>query len=397
MTDRSFPIVDAAPVCPFVAFDEDRDQRAENPDHRHRCYADERPAPRALAHQAAYCLSSSFPACPTFQDWARREAATPRPAAIADGHAGEAPRRNPPAEWMTPPAWRGAPAEDRPDAAGASRSSSADAWRGSSPPGRRDEGLAASPAYRLASGHSADTAWRADFDRVDDEDGDSIDDSASRRGPAGAGGYAGGVAAGAAAAGTLGAGASRAGAAGGAGAAGFGAPGGAAGVARAPGFAAGGAAPDGRRGDPDVSAPSWERPRRFEAYPTLKTRVGLPNVPRVVPIAAGVVVAAIILFLLPGFFFGKPAGVASSPSPAASALASAAAEVTPAPAPSALTYTVAKGDTMSKIAAKFHVSLADLVAANKAKFPDPNKIVVGSVLIIPGSVPSSLPGASTGQ
>jgi LysM repeat protein len=125
--------------------------------------------------------------------------------------------------------------------------------------------------------------------------------------------------------------------------------------------------------------------------------VGLPNVPRVVPIAAGVVVAAIILFLLPGFFFGKPAGVASSPSPAASALASAAAEVTPAPAPSALTYTVAKGDTMSKIAAKFHVSLADLVAANKAKFPDPNKIVVGSVLIIPGSVPSSLPGASTGQ
>ena len=74
--------MDGAPACPFVAFEDDRDARATAPDHRHRCFAEARPAPRALAHQEAYCLSSAFPVCPTFQDWARREAATARAAQI---------------------------------------------------------------------------------------------------------------------------------------------------------------------------------------------------------------------------------------------------------------------------------------------------------------------------
>src|SRR5512143_3802105 len=81
MTERGLPIVGGAPACPFVAFVDDRDERATSPDHRHRCYAEASPAPRALAHQEAYCLSSSFPVCPTFQDWARREAARSRDAA----------------------------------------------------------------------------------------------------------------------------------------------------------------------------------------------------------------------------------------------------------------------------------------------------------------------------
>src|SRR5215217_5768900 len=78
MTDRGLPIVGGAPACPFVAFEDDREARATSPDYRHRCYAEVRPAPRALAHQEAYCLSSAFPVCPTFQDWARREAARAR-------------------------------------------------------------------------------------------------------------------------------------------------------------------------------------------------------------------------------------------------------------------------------------------------------------------------------
>ena len=82
MTDRGLPIVDGAPACPFVAFEDDRDGRGQAPDHRHRCFAEPRPAPRALAHQEAYCLSSAFPVCPTFQDWARREAATARAAQL---------------------------------------------------------------------------------------------------------------------------------------------------------------------------------------------------------------------------------------------------------------------------------------------------------------------------
>jgi len=83
MTDRGLPIVDGAPACPFVAFEDDRDARATAPDHRHRCFAEARPAPRALAHQEAYCLSSAFPVCPTFQDWARRESARARDEAQA--------------------------------------------------------------------------------------------------------------------------------------------------------------------------------------------------------------------------------------------------------------------------------------------------------------------------
>ena len=39
----------------------------------------------ALAHQAAYCLAAAFPACPTFADWARREAAPPAERRSSDG------------------------------------------------------------------------------------------------------------------------------------------------------------------------------------------------------------------------------------------------------------------------------------------------------------------------
>src|SRR6478735_9475697 len=78
MTERALPGMDGAPACPFVAFGDDREGRSTSPDHRHRCFAESPPAPRAVAHQEAYCLSSAFPVCPTFQDWARREAAHAR-------------------------------------------------------------------------------------------------------------------------------------------------------------------------------------------------------------------------------------------------------------------------------------------------------------------------------
>ena len=138
MTDRGLPIVDGAPACPFVAFEDDRDGRALAPDHRHRCFAEPRPAPRALAHQEAYCLASAFPVCPTFQDWARREAAAARPGPADARPAREdippvapvstplpprdrdprrapgidtppplPPRRNPQRDWAAPPPWSG--------------------------------------------------------------------------------------------------------------------------------------------------------------------------------------------------------------------------------------------------------------------------------------------------
>ena len=117
MTER---VSDPQAVCPFVALDDDRDHRAPVPDHRHRCFAERPAAPRALAHQAAYCLSGAFPRCPTFMDWARREAAPAkvespirsvleagatrpatvptawRPTSRAGGSAGD---------WTAPPPW----------------------------------------------------------------------------------------------------------------------------------------------------------------------------------------------------------------------------------------------------------------------------------------------------
>ncbi len=64
-------------ACPFVALELDRDRRSDKPDYRHRCFAEPTPAPRSIAHQEAYCLSPSFAACPVFQDWAVRAAARP--------------------------------------------------------------------------------------------------------------------------------------------------------------------------------------------------------------------------------------------------------------------------------------------------------------------------------
>jgi len=62
-------------ACPFVAFEDDRDHRADDPDYRHRCFAAAEPEPRALPHQERFCLSAAFAQCPIFLDWARQEAA----------------------------------------------------------------------------------------------------------------------------------------------------------------------------------------------------------------------------------------------------------------------------------------------------------------------------------
>ncbi len=58
------------------------------------------------------------------------------------------------------------------------------------------------------------------------------------------------------------------------------------------------------------------------------------------------------------------------------------ARPTAKPAPTAQTYIVAKGDTMSKIARKFHVSVEQLLAANP-KVKNADRIAVGDELNIP--------------
>ena len=396
MTERGLPIVDGAPACPFVAYEDDRDARATSPDHRHRCFAEVRPAQRALAHQEAYCLSSAFPVCPTFQDWARREAAAARPGGgrpvddAADDKADdgdlpvvasrgvddERPAREPHRDWSAPPPWAD------------QRAPQGELW---------DEGHGGEADDDDEgdddSGSSDDRGGRGSrFDRDDDDgDRDGFDDdadqaAAGRRGPSDPVREVFGdedpmersARRRAERAERLGrhrapiAGEER----------------------RAPAIQA--------RPRPlhDDDAPSWERPRRYEAYPTIRSRVGVPGIPRLGVLAAAVVLAGVALFFLPGLLgVGGPDTAVETPSPAASpsgSAPSASVEPTPVPEPTPVIYTVKSGDTLSKIAKQFGVTLEDLLAANADSIPDPNKIKVGDRVIIPAAPPTEFvdPSAS---
>ncbi|HEX3265599.1 MAG TPA: LysM peptidoglycan-binding domain-containing protein [Candidatus Limnocylindrales bacterium] len=420
MTERGLPIVDGAPACPFVAFEDDRDERAASPDHRHRCYAEAQPAPRALAHQEAYCLSSAFPVCPTFQDWARREAARsrgqePRHPTDAVAAAAMPPQRNPPRNWAEPPPWSSRGGGSRPSgdddwqdedavvggAAGAAAAGGAAAGAAGNiaEPGR---GLSGSYADRVASdagGEDAPPVPEADDDDTDapigavppyappiahdltapgsdpdeappvyegtgawaDDDGDADADPepparrhrerdperlAALRGQAPRGG---------------------------------GQP--------------GGNRPVRHRDD---NAPEWERARPLEAYPTLRSRrLSELSIPPLLVAVVALALAAAVLFALPGLLgFGKPsAGQSSGPSvPVTTPL------VTPAPTavpkPTDQLYVVQSGDTLSGIAKRFKVTLADLIAANAETLPDPNKLSIGDKLIIPAKNPAEVPAAT---
>jgi len=436
VTERGLPLADGASACPFVAFEDDRDERASVPDHRHRCYAETRPAPRAIAHQEAYCLSSAFPVCPTFQDWARREAARARAGAAgsmaaaagsdrspdaqtgsaagfvnaaagagagdaaltgaerdddgapdddgtadddraADDRAGRSGpalpdgerdtiRRNPPRDWAAPPPWlasaEGAvrPGEDAepPPFLG----------RRSSEPG---QGLAGSAADRLAGGE-APSRRAVEEDRrptppidedevgvaamaaaatprttrptaplgVDDGEADDLEDGGQVRR-----------------------------------------------VTRRP------RAYDQHLGGPD--GPDWERPRRFEAYPTIRSRVQVPHIPRLVAMAVVIGLLALALFLLPGFLnlgggTGSP-GATASPGRSGGVAASVAPTQPPAPTPSV--YTIKKGETLSKIATRNGLTIEELLAANP-DIKNPNKVGEGQQIIIPS--PSGAPPSQAG-
>jgi len=403
------PIADGAPACPFVAFDDDRDERATVPDHRHRCYADTRPSPRALAHQEAYCLSSAFPVCPTFQDWARRESARARADAKAredadtaasaaaassaatagawgtgiaggagltasagpiddvapptdddkaiDEHddvaerdaedasddqlldGGEEPRRNPPREWSAPPPWLASSEAAR----GGHNAPPPDFLaRRASEPG---QGLVGSAADQLAGGPPPPAVPRTDTRPRNESSAPEVEELAHRDAP----------------------------------------------PPRRP------RAYDQHLGGPS-SGPDWERPRRYEAYPTIKTRVGMPAIPRIVALAALVGLGALFFLFLPAFLGlgGKGEPVASSATESPSPSESLAP--TPVPVATPILYTIKKGETLSHIATAHGVTLQQLLAANKS-IKNPNNIREGQQITIPvpeGDVPvdSAPPGSS---
>jgi LysM repeat protein len=393
------PTPAGALACPFVAFEADRDARADVPDHRHRCYAEIRPAPRALAHQEAFCLSPGFAACPTFQDWARREAARPKPgtgadsnelaglarpgrvapadaaaaagAAAAGSAAGDPAARPPRRDWAAPPAWVAGSSEPPDVEAPAFLTDPAGRSTGGAAAAGAAAGLAGSRWLNEVDAAPGDDPGLADLDRSIEADqaarkarepaarpgppADDVDDLDDSVLPV------------AVATASTGRRASQ--------------------VSRRPPSSA------------EPGRPAWERSRRNEAYPTLKTRMGMPAIPRVVLALGALVIAAVVIFSLPFLFnLGGAPGPTTPPTsagPSDSGLQSAGPSVSAGPVVATpQTYTVAAGDTMSKIAKKFGLTVAALEAANP-QIKNPNNIKIGDKINIPSAAPSDvISGAS---
>ncbi len=406
VTDRT---TDPQVVCPFVAFDDDRDFRASVPDHRHRCFAETPAAPRALAHQAAYCLSSSFPACPTFADWARREAApvrldppvrslrdaaaTPRaaaapPATAAAPEPAPAPRRGDD-DWTAPPPWSpgvagaaGAMAAGAAEAGAASLppNTPSDAPPGGVPPAEPTSPSAEGETPAFLAGRSsrppapvpapdvpappAPASVPADIDPwarppddevaavvpVDRYQEPSVPVAEPRRMPVGYAPVAAGRTDHRPVAGT-----------------------------------------HSGKEHRDASAPSWEEPRRQEAYPTLKSR-GSGGIPRPLVYALVVLFAGVALFTVPFILRGLGGGgEEASPSPTVAA----SVDPTPTPVPTAeptpetVVYIVKPNDTLSKIAARFGVTVDEILAANP-QIKNANQIAVGDEITIPPPAPDEV-------
>lgn len=331
VTERGFAGPDVA--CPFVAFDDDRNLRAEGPDPRHRCYAEVRPAPRAIAHQEAFCLSPNFGRCPTFLDWARREAAQ-----VVPSHAGRAGATGRPS---LPWAAGGSPSE----ADALTRAKEAEVAPPAFLAGSAGAELPAAPVARQGVGEGTPTVPPAGLAE-----------------PLGHGGPV--------------------------------AP-----AAEAPSLEVGGprlTRPVGEPRRPAGRIPGWERPRRWESYPALPRPRGSSTASSVLVAALLVALGAVVLFFVPPMLLERgTAGPVTSPTSPALPSASASPLPSPSPSPAAtpFVYVVQQGDTLTRIARHFGVTIDQIVAANAGTLKDPNVLQIGDRLVIPTPVPSVISDA----
>jgi LysM repeat protein len=140
----------------------------------------------------------------------------------------------------------------------------------------------------------------------------------------------------------------------------------------------------------DPAAPSWEQPRRLEAFPTLKSRAAR-GIPRPAVYALVVLVVGVALFTAPALLKGLGGGGNgdASPTPVASASIQPTSEpsATPVPTPGEVVYIVKPNDVLSVIAAKYGVTIAQILAANPS-IKNPNRIAVGDRIVIPQPLPS---------
>jgi hypothetical protein len=343
-------------VCPFVALESDRDRRLDEPDHRHRCYAEPTPAPRAIAHQEAYCLSPGFTLCPIFQDWAKRAAASP---IVAPPAAGAAPADEPEqlAAFDAPPVPPVPPASPlelgsqyaRPQVPPPEPPPVPDAPRpthieriASSP----DRAYPAEPAPLpgfLASRERPPPAPERPVDLSPPAAGVPIERVKPR-------------------------------------------------------------SMDERAAQRDAVIPSWDRDERFNPPRAGRGRVGrgegsdiAGRMTTILAVLALLSLALLLLVFAPGFLGGSPDSSppvgAASPTPGETA---PPATASPAPAATPQTYTIQAGDSMLGIAGRFGLTLEQLLAANQ-QIANPNQIQAGQVIVIPpadSGLPTSGPAAT---
>ncbi len=106
------------------------------------------------------------------------------------------------------------------------------------------------------------------------------------------------------------------------------------------------------------------------------------------------IVAAGALFFLPQFLSVGGGRGGAAPSASVRPTASVEASPTPEPVPTPQSYTIKQGDTLSKVAKRFGVSIDELLAANKDTIKDADKIAIGDVIIIPVAGSDEVSGAS---
>jgi LysM repeat protein len=146
-----------------------------------------------------------------------------------------------------------------------------------------------------------------------------------------------------------------------------------------------------RHGRVDAAAPSWEEPRRFEEYPTLKARGGV-SIPRVAVYALVILLVGAGLFMTPFLLKGLGGGggqASPTPAPSASVVPTAKPGPTAVPTPAQVVHTVKSGDTLSKIAALYGVTMEQILAANPT-ITNANKIAIGDRIVIPQPLPSEI-------
>jgi LysM repeat protein len=106
-------------------------------------------------------------------------------------------------------------------------------------------------------------------------------------------------------------------------------------------------------------------------------------------------IAAIALFMLPALLGIGGGSPNASPSASGPAATPSAAPTTP-PAPTPQVYVIKAGDTLSKVAKRFGVTIEELLAANP-EIKDPNKIAEGQEIVIPAPAPDEESAAPSGS